>query len=125
MVEPTPQPLPAQTVEPEAPGPPVEVRPGAVGLLMGFGITGAAATAGSWLAGRRRSERTTVVRRGLLGVVGGMVGYLLHVLAVVRPESWPFWPEAAWASAAGLSFLVAGGALLAMLLPVPRAGGRS
>ena len=39
MVEPTPQPLPAQTVEPEAPGPPVEVRPGAVGLLMGFGIT--------------------------------------------------------------------------------------
>ncbi len=120
--QPTPLPVAAQVVEPEPQEPPGGEATGAAGLLLGLGVTAVAATTGAVLTGRRRGGRPAVVRRALLAIAGGMVGYLLYILAVIRPESWAMWPEAAWAPAAGLVALVAAGALLAMLL-VPRSRG--
>lgn len=120
-----PIPLPTETAAPAEPEPaewPGAEGPGAPGLLLGLGITGVVATAGSWLAGRWRWGRPAVVRRALLAIVGGMAGYLLCVLEVVRPGSWAFWPEAAWAPAAGLALVVAAGALLGLLLAPPGRG---
>jgi hypothetical protein len=111
-----PTPLPAPTAEPAAPQPPGGEGAGPAGLLLGLGISGLAATAGLWLTVRRCGDRPAAVRRAILGIIGGMAGYLLYILTAVRPESWAFWPEAAWAPAAGLAALVAAGALLGMLL---------
>ena len=117
-----PTPLPAPTAAPEPGRPPGGEGTGATGLLLGLGITGVAATAGSWLAGRRRGGRPAMVRRALLGIIGGMAGYLLCILEVVRPGSWDFWPQAAWAPAAGLALVVAAGAVLGLLLAPPGRG---
>jgi beta-N-acetylhexosaminidase len=121
-VEPTPLPLPTQIVEPEPQEPPAGDEAGASELLLGLGVTGVAATSGSLLAGRGRGGRLAVVRRALLAVIGGMTGYLLYILGTVRPGAWSFWPEAAWAPAAGLALVVAAGALLGMLLIPPSRG---
>jgi beta-N-acetylhexosaminidase len=121
-VEPTSVPLPTLAVEPEHPDPPPGAAARVSELLLGLGVTGAAATSGSLLAGRRGGGRPGAVRRALLGIIGGMSGYLLYILGAIRPESWGVLPEAAWLPAAGLALVVAAGALLGMLLMPPARG---
>jgi hypothetical protein len=54
------------------------------------------------------------VRWILLAIIGGMLGYILYALRVIRPESWGIIPELVWVARAAMMGLVA----LCALLPL-------
>jgi beta-N-acetylhexosaminidase len=109
---PTPSPSPTPTSElasPQAgPARPVD----GTDLLLSAAATLLVAGGGCMLLGRKRRGRVIVVRWILLAVVGGMAGYILYALQVVRPEAWEILPDAAWVARATVAGMVAVGALL-------------
>ena len=121
---PTPTAAPEETVSPPATTGP---RPPAAGSLRpvdgaDLGLAGicvlVAAAAGVPLLGRRR--RRSLVRWVLLAVIGGMAGYVLYALQVVRPEVWGLLPQGAWSERAAVAIVAA----VASLLPLPLVIGR-
>jgi beta-N-acetylhexosaminidase len=119
----TPAPLPSPTlISPSPPPSGLPVTPGRVGpgaergaaLLLAAGATSVAAAGGCLLPGTRGRRRSVVIRWGLLAVIGGMVGYILYVLQIIRPEAWGLLPEAAWASQAA----VVGVVLVCAIVPL-------
>ena len=81
-------------------------------LLLAAATALLVAAGGCLLLGRKRRERAVVVQWILLAVIGGMVGYSLYALQVVRPEAWGILPKAAWVARAAVAGVVAVGALL-------------
>jgi hypothetical protein len=94
-------------------------------LLLTAGVTSLVAVAGIVALGRHRQRRATVVRWLSLAVVGGMAGYLLYALRIVRPETWGLLPEAAWVARAALAALTATGALLPLAVVIRTADGQN
>jgi beta-N-acetylhexosaminidase len=112
---PEPSPIPAQQgTVPPVPGssPPVN----GVDLGLAAGVILVAAVVGSVLLRARRRGRAVVVRWILLAVIGGMLGYILYGLQVIRPGMWGILPEEVWTARAVLVGLVAVGALLPFVL---------
>jgi hypothetical protein len=72
------------------------------------------AVAGVPLLGVRRRRRS-LVRWVLLAIIGGMAGYVLYALQVVRPDAWGLLPQAAWSERAAVAIVAA----VASLLPLP------
>jgi len=60
-------------------------------------------------------RRRSVLRWILLVMIGGMAGYLLYALQVVRPETWGLLPQTTWSERAAVAIVVA----VASLLPLP------
>jgi len=109
--EPGPSPTPTST-----PGPPPigSTHPvDGADLLLAASATALAALAGLALLGRRR--RATVVRWLALAISGGMAGYLLYALQVIRPETWGLLPDSAWVARVAVGLLAAVGALLPLV----------
>jgi hypothetical protein len=52
----------------------------------------------------------------LLAIIGGMLGYILYALRVIRPESWGILPNLAWVAPAAMVILVAVCALLPLVV---------
>jgi len=121
----TPTPAPPTAVAtpspvPPSPTPTIEARPAAPGptravdstdLLLAGGATSAVLIGVCLLPGRRR-QRATVVRWGLLAVIGGMVGYVLYAEQIIRPEMWAGLPETMWATRAAVTGVTLAGALV-------------
>jgi beta-N-acetylhexosaminidase len=106
----TPVPSPTDGARPAAASP---VRPvDGLDLLLAAGATLAVAAAGYLLLWRR--QPAIIVRWILLAICGGMAGYILYALQVVRPETWGFLPDAAWVARVALTGLVG----LCALLPL-------
>jgi beta-N-acetylhexosaminidase len=80
-------------------------------LLLAAGTTALATLVGLDLLGRRRRP-ATVVRWLALAFSGGMAGYLLYALQIIRPETWGLLPEAAWVARVVVGVVAAVGALL-------------
>jgi beta-N-acetylhexosaminidase len=111
---PTPSPTPASEFPPPTTG---SSRPVAgADLLLAAGATLLVAAIGYPLLGRGRPSRTLVVRWLASAVVGGMAGYLLYALELVRPEAWASLPGVPWLGQGGMVILVALGALLPLPL---------
>jgi beta-N-acetylhexosaminidase len=108
---PTPKPtvLLSPTAEPTAlPPVPGPIRPAdGTDLLLASGSTVLVALGGGLIMERRKSRKGLVVRSILLAVVGGMAGYVLYALRVLRPELWGVLPDAAWIPKAAVA-VVAG-----------------
>jgi beta-N-acetylhexosaminidase len=83
-----------------------------IDLLLSAAATLLVAGGGCLLLGRKRRGRVIVVRWILLAVIGGMVGYILCALQVVRPEAWEILPDVTWVARAAVAAMVAVGALL-------------
>jgi beta-N-acetylhexosaminidase len=81
-------------------------------LLLAAATALLVAAGGCLLLGRKRRERAVVVQWILLAVIGGMVGYSLYALQVVRPEAWGILPNITWVAKAAVAGVVAVGALL-------------
>jgi beta-N-acetylhexosaminidase len=119
-----PTPMPTMTPQPKpTPVPMAETPPPAGGasrpvdgadLALAMGATLLVAVAGWLLLGGRRLQPGIVVRWLSLAVVGGMLGYILYAIRVVRPESWGILPQVAWLPRAAMIGLVVVGALLAL-----------
>lgn len=107
-------PLPQTTTVPAAPadGPVHPVDGG--DLLLASASVLLVATAGIPVLGVYR-RRSLVVRWILLAFIGGMVGYVLYALQVVRPEAWGLLPQAAWSERAAVAIFAA----VTSLLPLP------
>lgn len=115
---PSPSPTPAAEAGPPVSGP---TRPvDGADLLLAAAATVFVALAGAAALGRRRRRRATVVRWLSLAVVGGMAGYILYTLQIIRPESWGFLPEAAWVARAAGAIVAAVGALLPLVAVLRR-----
>lgn len=84
---------------------------GGTDLLLATGVMLLVVSAGGLFLGRREKP-TVVVRWVLLAVSGGMIGYILYALGVVRPETWGILPEAVWVARVVMVVIVALGALL-------------
>jgi len=84
-------------------------------LLLAGSATGAVLAGSCLLAGRRR-QRATVVRWGLLAVIGGMAGYILCAAQVIRPETWGILPETVWAARAAVAGVTLAGALVLVVV---------
>ncbi len=87
-----------------------------IDLLLAAGTTLAAAALGSLVLGERRKQPAIVVRWVLLAIIGGMLGYILYALRLVRPESWGILPEAGWVASAGMVAVVAVCSLLPLVV---------
>jgi len=112
----TPQPKPTPVLMEETPPPPAAgSRPvDGADLALAAGATLLVAVVGWLLLGDRRLRRGLVVRWLSLAIAGGMLGYILYAIRLVRPESWGILPEGAWLSRAAMIGLVVVGALLAL-----------
>jgi beta-N-acetylhexosaminidase len=107
---PSPSPTPTSELTPLLAGP---VRPvDGIDLLLSSMATLLVAAGGCLLLERGKRGRAVVVRWILLAVIGGMTGYILYALQVVRPEAWGILPDAAWVTRATVAGMVAVGALL-------------
>ena len=73
-------------------------------------IAGMLVSVGIWLLGERRKRPTVLVRWVLLAIGGGMAGYLLLALPVIRL------PQTAWAARLLVAAIVAAGALIPLAL---------
>jgi beta-N-acetylhexosaminidase len=110
--QPTFTPAPAATASPAPTG---TGRPaGGVDLLLAAATTLLVAAVGTLLLGERRKQSAIAVRWILLAIIGGMLGYILYALRVIRPESWGIIPELVWVARAAMMGLVA----LCALLPL-------
>jgi beta-N-acetylhexosaminidase len=93
----------------------VGTRPLTVLHLLSALAAAVAAALVSYVLRPRPRRRRGWIRRGLVALVGGLVGYLLYGAGLVRPETWMGGASVAFSllGAAGVAF---GGALLALLL---------
>jgi beta-N-acetylhexosaminidase len=122
------QPLPTDTPAPTPPStatrrpvatPSVTPSPTSTSVPAGeplppYGVTLLVTAGGYLLLGRRRERRSLVVRWLALAVIGGMAGYLLYALQVIRPEVWGILPAAVWMPGAAAAGMAALGALVAL-----------
>jgi beta-N-acetylhexosaminidase len=107
---PTSTPAPTETASPAATD---TGRPAAgADLLLAAGTTVLMAAIGCLLLGERRKQPAIVVRWVLMAIIGGMLGYILYALRVIRPESWGILPEVGWVTRAAMMGVVAVCALL-------------
>ncbi len=114
----TPQPISTPALAATAP-PSAAVTdqpPAGIDLLLAAGATLAVAALGCLLLGERRKQPVIMVRWVLLAIIGGMLGYILYALRLVRPESWGILPDAGWAASAGMVAVVAVCALLPLVV---------
>jgi hypothetical protein len=93
---------------------------GAAQLALSVGATLLVAVAGCLVLGERRRQRAVVVRWLLLAIVGGMLGYILYALQVIRPETWGILPAEAWVPWAAMIGVVVAGALLPLAVVMTR-----
>jgi hypothetical protein len=96
-------------------------------LLLAAAVTLLVAAGGFLLLERRQPRRAFLVRWLALAVIGGMAGYLLLALQVLRPWTWGISADVVWlprAAAAGLAALGALLALAAVLSLTQAPGGR-
>ena len=125
-VPPTSQPVPTDrptpVPAPTEPGPPpagsTEHPASGVDMLLAAGATLLAVVAGCLVLGERRKQPVLLVRWVLLAIIGGMSGYILFALRVIRPESWGVLPETAWFARVAMVVLVTVCALLPLLVMV-------
>jgi beta-N-acetylhexosaminidase len=119
-LSPTPSATPSPTWTP-APGPTAApllpaggpTRPvDGTDLLLASGAILLVAAVGYPLLARRRDRRATAVRWLALAVIGGMAGYLLYALHLIRPEAWGVLPSAGWIPRAAVACLAAVGAIV-------------
>jgi hypothetical protein len=121
----TPVPVPPTATANPSPAPPsptplASAAPGKTraadgsDLLLAGGATGVVLVGGCLFPGRKR-QRATVVRWSLLAVIGGMAGYILYALQIIRPERWGALPETAWAARAAVAGVALAGAVLLVL----------
>ncbi len=68
------------------------------------------------LLGERRKQPANVVRWVLMAIIGGMLGYILYALRVIRPESWGILPDMGWVTRAAMMGVVAVCALLPLVV---------
>jgi beta-N-acetylhexosaminidase len=123
---PTPEPSPTPSIT-EEPSPPTTYASQAVGgadLALAMGAALVVAMGGLLVLGERRKRRAVVVRWVLLAIVGGMLGYILYALQVIRPETWGILPEAAWVPKAAMITIVAVGAVLPLAVVMGTADAR-
>jgi len=128
----TSTPQPVSTPALPTPAPPstaaTDQPPSGIDLLLAAGTTLAAAALGCLVLGERRKQPVIVVRWVLLAIIGGMLGYILYALRLVRPESWGILPDAGWVVSAGMVAVVALCALLPLVVmvrkPLRNRGGR-
>ncbi len=116
---------PVSTPQPTSVPAPTEVAPtaGGVGhpasgidLSLAVGATLLAAALGYLVLGESRKQPVIVVRWALLAICGGMLGYILYALRVIRPESWGILPDLVWVARAAMVVLVAACALLPLIV---------
>ncbi|MCL7453518.1 MAG: hypothetical protein M8467_10775 [Anaerolineae bacterium] len=112
-VEGTPPPPATTAPEPPASAPARAVDGGDL-LLAGASVL-VVAVVGVPLLGVQRRRRS-VLRWILLVMIGGMAGYLLYALQVVRPEAWGLLPQTTWSERAAVAIVVAVASLLALPL---------
>ena len=91
-------------------------HPSGIDLLLAAGATLAVAALGCLVLGERRKQPVIMVRWVLLAIIGGMLGYILYALRLVRPESWGILPDAGWAASAAMVTVVAVCALLPLVV---------
>ncbi|MGD8902295.1 MAG: glycoside hydrolase family 3 N-terminal domain-containing protein [Anaerolineae bacterium] len=113
----TPQatPIPAPTEAAPAAGNEGQPASG-VDLLLAAGATLLVAALGYLVLGERRKEPVILVRWVSLAISGGMLGYILYALRVIRPESWGILPDLAWVARTAMVVLVAVCALLPLIV---------
>lgn len=118
----TPQPSPTSNPAGEILPPPVDraAPSGAAQLALSVGATLLVAMAGCLVLGERRRQRAVVVRWLLLAIVGGMLGYILYTLQVIRPETWGILPDEVWVPWAAMIGVVVAGALLPLAVVMTR-----
>ena len=117
---PTPEPSPPPPTAGETSPPTIgSSRPvGGTDLALAMGTALLVALGGCLVLGKRRKRPPVVVRWVLLAIVGGMLGYLLYALQVIRPEAWGILPQTAWLPQATMISIVALGALLPLLVVI-------
>ena len=108
--QPTSTPAPTETAAPLATG---TGRPASgMDLLLAAAVTLLVVALGTLFLGERRRRPAIVVRWVLLAIIGGMLGYILYALRVIRPESWGILPDLVWVARAAMMGVVAVCALL-------------
>ena len=88
-------------------------------LVLALGVTLLVAIGGYLLLGGPRKRRARALRWALLAIVGGMAGYILYALGILRPEAWGFLPAAARVARLVLVGIVIVGALLPLAVLPP------
>ena len=120
MPTPSPRPSPTPTLggeeTPLATGasPPVD----GTDLGLAAGATLVMAVGGLLLLRPKQRPPTTVVRWILLSISGGMFGYILYALQVIRPERWEVLPDVTWVAQATMVGMVVLGAALPLMVVV-------
>jgi beta-N-acetylhexosaminidase len=116
--QPTSTPVPTETAAPAA----TDTGRRAVGidLLLAAGTTLLVVAVGCLLLGERRKHPAIVVRWILLAIIGGMLGYILYALRVIRPEAWGILPDVGWVTRAAMMTVVAVCALLPLVAMIRR-----
>jgi beta-N-acetylhexosaminidase len=112
--QPTSTPTPAESAVPSASG--TDHPASGFDLLLAAATTLVAAALGTVLLGERRNQPVIMVRWVLLAIIGGMLGYILYALRVIRPESWGVLPKLEWVAPAAMVILVAVCALLPLVV---------
>jgi beta-N-acetylhexosaminidase len=112
--QPTSTPAPTETAAPVATG---TGRPASgMDLLLAAAVTLLVVALGTLFLGERRRRQAIVVRWVLLAIIGGMLGYILYALRVIRPESWGILPDLVWVARAAMMGVVALCALLPLVV---------
>ncbi len=89
-------------------------RADGIDLMLATGTTLLVIAAGYLFLGERKGQREIVVRWILLATIGGMAGYILYALNLIRPETWGFLPEVVWIP----RMVVVGLVMVTALLPL-------
>ena len=120
----TPTPQPSSTPAPTEQTSPLSTDTGhavaGLDLLLAAGATLLVAALGCLMLGQRRKQPVILVRWILLAITGGMLGYVLYVLRVIRPESWGLLPDVGWVARAAMVAVVALCALLPLMVVMRR-----
>jgi len=112
--QPTSTPAPTETALPAVTD---TGRPAAgADLLLAAVTTLLVAALGYLLLGERRKQPANVVRWVLMAIIGGMLGYILYSLRVIRPESWGILPDVGWVTKSAMVGVVAVCALLPLVV---------
>ena len=115
-VTPTPSPEPTSTSMPAREAFPPAISAGrsvdGADLLLAACATLLVMAGGYLFLGPRRKRRRVIARWMLQTIIGGMGGYILYALQVVRPEAWGILPQATWVARAVVVGVTAVGALL-------------